>query len=138
MKPMMALSITLLLPVAMKPPRLMVSRIGSWHRVPILASWGNQSREGGAVIGDHFLPGEEAGCVLAVDRRDQFRQEMVQHLAAYHDLGPRRADLDGGDDLPCNVRCLPGRVGVQHGDAQLAAATALADDDSPAARCQHK
>jgi len=28
------------------------------------------------------------------------------------------------------VRCLPGRVGVQRGDAQLAAATALAHDDS--------
>jgi hypothetical protein len=30
----------------------------------------------------------------------------------------------GGNDLPCDVRCLPGRIGVQRGDAQLAAATA--------------
>jgi len=50
---------------------------------------GKPVREGGAVTGDHFLPGEEAEGALAVDRRDQVRQEVVQHLAARHDLGPR-------------------------------------------------
>ncbi len=41
---------------------------------------GKPVREGGAVTGDHFLPGEEAEGALAVDRRDQVRQEVVQHL----------------------------------------------------------
>ena len=58
----------------------MVSRDRFRHRVPMLASWGNQSRKAAMSPGTNFLPGEEAAAALAVDRRDQVRQEVVSIL----------------------------------------------------------
>ena len=85
MKPMMALSITLASLVAMNPPVDGVADLLLASRADA-GKLGKPVQEGGAVIGDHFAPGEEAEGVLAVDRRDQVRQEVVQHLAARHDL----------------------------------------------------
>jgi hypothetical protein len=135
---MMALSITLASPVAMNPPRLMVSRIGSWRRVPMLASWGNQSRKVARSSGTTFCPVKKLKGALAADRRDQVRQEVVQHLAARHNLGPRRV-LTLMAAMICHVmraawRAASGSSAVVRSSPPLPRWRTMIP---PAARCRH-
>jgi hypothetical protein len=88
------------------------------------------------VIGDHFAPGEEAECTgRSIGGIRSGRKWCNILLPAT--IWVRDVLTFGGNDLPCDVRCLPGRIGVQRGDAQLAAATELAHGDSLAARRRH-
>jgi len=81
------------------------------------------------VIGDHFAPGEEAECTgRSIGGIRSGRKWCNILLPAT--IWVRDVLTFGGNDLPCDVRCLPGRIGVQRGDAQLAAATELAHGDS--------
>lgn len=60
MKPMMALSMTFASPVAMKPPRVIASWIGSRQRAPMSASLGNQSKNAARSLGTIFWPVKNA------------------------------------------------------------------------------
>ena len=97
---------------------------------------GKPVQEGRVVIGDHFAPGEEAECTgRSIGGIRSGRKWCNILLPAT--IWVRDVLTFGGNDLPCDVRCLPGRIGVQRGDAQLAAATELAHGDSLAARRRH-
>jgi hypothetical protein len=56
MKRMMALSMTLASPVAMKPPRLIASRMGSRDCTPMSATAGSQSRNAAPSLATLFWP----------------------------------------------------------------------------------